>query len=137
MQPLALVQMYVPFLDLLMFLLTHVYVLQRFDEARTHFSSVFANPSPLEVDALDEWLSSPPIPTVLDPIKYWVGMKAAGHPLASMALDYLSIPGAYPYPTHIRSVLIIVLPSSYINGCRVCILAWWAHGVEAATLPHG
>lgn len=45
-------------------------------------------------DALEEYLASPPIPTVLDPIKYWVGMQAAGHPLAQMALDYLSIPGS-------------------------------------------
>ncbi|KJA15028.1 hypothetical protein HYPSUDRAFT_94829, partial [Hypholoma sublateritium FD-334 SS-4] len=44
-------------------------------------------------DALDEWLADPVVSTNLDPIAYWTGMQAAGHPLSSMALDFLSIPG--------------------------------------------
>ena len=44
-------------------------------------------------DALDEWLADPVVQTHLDPIAYWPGMQAAGHPLARMALDFLSIPG--------------------------------------------
>jgi hypothetical protein len=42
-------------------------------------------------DTLDEWLSSPPLGTVTDPIAWWTGME--GHPLARMALDFLSTPG--------------------------------------------
>ena len=44
-------------------------------------------------DTLDEWLSSPPLGTVSDPIAWWMAMEAAGHPLARMALDFLSTPG--------------------------------------------
>jgi hypothetical protein len=51
------------------------------------------NDVPTAVDALEEWLSSPVVNTHLDPIVYWMGMLAAGHPLAHMALDFLSIPG--------------------------------------------
>lgn len=49
----------------------------------------------MSVDALEDWLSSPIINTSQDPIAYWAGMQAAGHPLATMALDFLSIPGEY------------------------------------------
>jgi hypothetical protein len=48
---------------------------------------------PTAGDALDEWLSSPPLGTVSDPIAWWTAMEAAGHPLARMALDFLSTPG--------------------------------------------
>jgi hypothetical protein len=44
-------------------------------------------------DALDEWLSSPPLGTVGDPIGWWTAMETAGHPLARMSLDFLSTPG--------------------------------------------
>jgi hypothetical protein len=44
-------------------------------------------------DALDEWLSSPPLETVADPIAWWIAMEVAGHLLAQMALDFLSTPG--------------------------------------------
>jgi hypothetical protein len=49
--------------------------------------------SPTAGDALDEWLSSPPLGTVTDPIAWWTAMETAGHPLARMALDFLSTPG--------------------------------------------
>jgi hypothetical protein len=45
------------------------------------------------VDALDEWLSNTPIFTNTDPITYWAAMRATGHPLARMAINFLSIPG--------------------------------------------
>jgi hypothetical protein len=48
---------------------------------------------PAAGDALNEWLSSPPLGTVSDPIAWWTAMEAAGHPLARMALDFLSTPG--------------------------------------------
>ncbi|KAF8803483.1 hypothetical protein BYT27DRAFT_7214509 [Phlegmacium glaucopus] len=44
-------------------------------------------------DALEDWLVSPVINTLQDPIAYWSGMQAASHPLATMALNFLSIPG--------------------------------------------
>ena len=45
------------------------------------------------IDALEEWLSTPIVNTQQDLIAYWTGMDAAGHSLAQMALDFLSIPG--------------------------------------------
>ena len=48
---------------------------------------------PTAGDALDEWLSSPPLGTVADPMAWWTAMEKAGHPLARMALDFLSTPG--------------------------------------------
>jgi len=44
-------------------------------------------------DALDEWLSSPPLATVTDPIAWWLAMEVAGHLLAWMSLNFLSVPG--------------------------------------------
>jgi hypothetical protein len=47
------------------------------------------------VDALTEWLSTPPVTCKLDPIGWWAAMDVAGHPLARMALDFLSAPGQW------------------------------------------
>ncbi|KAJ3516930.1 hypothetical protein NMY22_g14084 [Coprinellus aureogranulatus] len=46
------------------------------------------------VDPLEEWFATPAISSSIkiDPIKYWSDMKLGGHPLAQMALDYLSVP---------------------------------------------
>jgi hypothetical protein len=52
---------------------------------------------PMAGDAVDEWLSSPPLVTVSDPITWWSAMEAAGHPLARMALDFLSAPGIFAH----------------------------------------
>lgn len=46
-------------------------------------------------DALEQWLAEPLVMTNADPITYWSGMLAVNHPLAQMALDYLSIPGEF------------------------------------------
>lgn len=67
---------------------------KRFDNARAHSNSILQCDIVVG-DALEEWLSSPPIPLCADPILYWTGMQAAGHPLAAMALDYLSVPGMH------------------------------------------
>ena len=48
---------------------------------------------PVAGDALNEWLSSPPLGTVGDLIAWWTAMETAGDPLAWMALDFLSTPG--------------------------------------------
>ncbi len=47
----------------------------------------------IPIDALEEWISSPPVNTQQDPVTYWSRMQDAGHPLAPMALDFMSIPG--------------------------------------------
>ena len=44
-------------------------------------------------DVVTEWLNSPPLVNVLDPIAWWTAMDKAGHTLAPMALDFLSAPG--------------------------------------------
>lgn len=48
----------------------------------------------MDIDPFDDWLSSAPVVTSSDPITYWTGQEQSGHPLARMALDFLSIPGA-------------------------------------------
>jgi hypothetical protein len=45
-------------------------------------------------DVITEWLSSPPLVTVTNPIVWWTMMGDAGDPLAPMALDFLSVPAA-------------------------------------------
>ena len=44
-------------------------------------------------DPISDWINSPPIILATDPIAYWTGMDATGHPLARISLDFLSIPG--------------------------------------------
>jgi hypothetical protein len=56
----------------------------------------FGNDTPIGGDPIAEWLSSPPVPNVNDPIAWWSAMDAVGHPLARMALDFLSAPGIHP-----------------------------------------
>ncbi|KAJ7117107.1 hypothetical protein C8R44DRAFT_738960 [Mycena epipterygia] len=34
-----------------------------------------------DIDVLDDWLSSAPVMTKTDPITWWTGMEAAGHPM--------------------------------------------------------
>ncbi|KAF8799488.1 hypothetical protein BYT27DRAFT_7217523, partial [Phlegmacium glaucopus] len=54
-------------------------------------------------DALEDWLVSPVINTLQDPIAYLSGMQAASHPLATMALDFLSIPDESSHASTILS----------------------------------
>jgi hypothetical protein len=75
------------------YLQTTDFNLQCFSAARRYFD-ILQDKSTF-VDALEDWLSSPIINTSQDPIAYWAGMQAAGHPLATMALDFLSIPGEF------------------------------------------
>jgi hypothetical protein len=54
-------------------------------------------------DALEEYLKSPPLPLLTDPIGFWLKQRKAGEAtgdssntaLAQMALDYLSAPGSF------------------------------------------
>jgi hypothetical protein len=50
-------------------------------------------------DPISDWINSPPILLAKDPIAYWTGMDATGHPLACMSLDFLSIPGVSCSPS--------------------------------------
>ena len=65
--------------------------LQHFLAASKYFDVLEDNSTPVEV--LEDWLSSPVVNTEQDPITYWTGMQAADHPLAVMALNFMSIPG--------------------------------------------
>ena len=49
----------------------------------------------VSMDALDEYLRSPTIHNLDNPIQYWTGMLKGGNPLAQMALDFLSAPGIF------------------------------------------
>lgn len=64
-------------------------------DARRAFSSFKHQGVSSTVDPLDEWLATPPLITAspVNPITFWSNMKASGHPLANMALAYLSPPG--------------------------------------------
>ena len=42
---------------------------------------------------VDKWLGAPVESNCTDPIGYWTLLKASKHPLAQMALDFLSAPG--------------------------------------------
>jgi hypothetical protein len=72
------------------------------DEATTSKNKYFAEINSFGTlaitseDPITEWLSSPPLVNVLDPIAWWASMQVAGHPLARMALDFLSAPGMPP-----------------------------------------
>ncbi|KAI0688830.1 hypothetical protein C8Q76DRAFT_571479, partial [Earliella scabrosa] len=59
----------------------------------TFFSSMDGSADDSEIDALEEYFLSPPIPRVTDPIKYWHALDDGKNPLARMALDILSCPG--------------------------------------------
>lgn len=65
---------------------------KRFAGAKKYFNNI-EDIAASNADTLDEWLADPVVSTHLDPIAYWTGMQAAGHPLSRMALDFLSIPG--------------------------------------------
>jgi len=66
---------------------------QRFSAAKRYFDAL--EDKSTVTDALEEWLNTPIVNMQQDPITYWTGMEAAGHPLARMALDFLSIPGKF------------------------------------------
>jgi len=65
--------------------------------ARKYFDVLKDKSTP--ADALDQWLADPIISMPLDPIAYWSGMLAVAHPLARMALDFMSIPSTLHSPT--------------------------------------
>ncbi|TFK79869.1 hypothetical protein K466DRAFT_579083 [Polyporus arcularius HHB13444] len=44
------------------------------------------------VDALEDYLNTPPIPSISDPLKHWHALDSEKNPLARMALDMLSAP---------------------------------------------
>ncbi|TDL15562.1 hypothetical protein BD410DRAFT_732577 [Rickenella mellea] len=44
-------------------------------------------------DPLDDWLASPPIVSVRDPLAWWGALLNDGNVLAAMAIDILSTPG--------------------------------------------
>lgn len=53
------------------------------------------------MDSFEIYVSSPPIPSVSDPLAYWDSQQKAGVDcgLALMALDYLSIPRECSFPS--------------------------------------
>ena len=84
-------------------------------------------------DALDEWLSSPPLGTVGDPIGWWTAMETAGHPLARMSLDFLSTPGTmHCIAAHGKMLMLFV---SHIHRLWTGLLTWGPHCVKDAPLP--
>lgn len=70
----------------------------------------------MESDALEEWLITPVIRLErgVDVVAWWSAMLANGHPLAQMALDFLSIPGKCLFSV-VVCVNILTLSNSYFN----------------------
>ena len=52
-------------------------------------------------DELEEYLAQPN-ESVKDPLKWWNENKTKYPNLHHMALDYLSVPGEYPFPSFIK-----------------------------------
>lgn len=52
------------------------------------FDNGIANLPETGEDTLEQWLAKPIVMTSMDSITYWLGMLAANHLLAQMALDY-------------------------------------------------
>ncbi|KAH9984936.1 hypothetical protein BJV77DRAFT_1071716 [Russula vinacea] len=57
-----------------------------------YFSDHAFDESATTGDALKEWLATPPIPNVKNALRYWFAMAASDHPLAPMAMNFLSVP---------------------------------------------
>lgn len=80
-------------------------------------------------DALEEWLSSAPIVTNADGISWWNAMDQTGHPMARMALNFLSIPGN-------RSTIVNILFYNYFSSNiyrrRAGIFMGWVDSFEDA-----
>jgi hypothetical protein len=56
-----------------------------------YFSSIINDDA--NIDALDTYLASLAVPTVLDPLKHWNAMDPSTNPLAQFALNFLCTPG--------------------------------------------
>ena len=107
-----------------------LYFLQRFSAASKYFDALEDNSAP--VDALEDWLSSPVVNTEQDPITYWTGMQAAGHPLAAMALDFMSIPGGKLFIWMRMSLIKKNVFVSNLHRCWACILSWRFDNFQAS-----
>ncbi|RPD52700.1 hypothetical protein L226DRAFT_474024 [Lentinus tigrinus ALCF2SS1-7] len=62
-------------------------------------SSLYHEHSSSGIDALEEYLISPPLPSVTNPILHWHSLDGEHNPLARMALDILSTPGKLLLPS--------------------------------------
>jgi hypothetical protein len=81
-------------------------------------------------DLIMDWLTSPPLTNVTDPITWWIAMDAAGHPLSVMALDFLTVPGMLYFLHILRSLRRHV---SGINRCRARLLTRGVNGIKDAS----
>lgn len=69
--------------------------LQQLDNDDHFFSDIDNFGKNAAGDGLEDFLNSPPISNVNDPIPWWYGIASGGDPLARMALDFLSVPGRH------------------------------------------
>lgn len=71
-------------------------MIDRQDAAANIFASLDTLDAELNIDALDEWLQSPPLLSVNDLLGFWASQfSGPNKPLASMALGFLSVPGTF------------------------------------------
>ena len=90
--------------------------------------------TPATTNPVDEWLNTPPVSTATNGLQYWAAMLASGHPLARMALDFLSVPGQCMSVYH---SLFANFSSSYIHWCREGLLPWGSYSIKNATFTVG
>jgi hypothetical protein len=94
--------------------------------ARQYFNDFQDSDDPITIDALEGWLNNPIVNTQQDLITYWTGMQSAGHPLAAMALDFISVPGK----SYMSTLSCIDFLSSKLYQCRMSIFKRWPHNLE-------
>jgi hypothetical protein len=88
----------------------------------------FGNDIPVSGDPVVEWLSSPPISSVNDPIMWWSMMEAVDHPLAQMALDFLSALGMF-YLCFQQNIILNKI-NSILNRYRKSLFSRRTHGFK-------
>ena len=86
-----------------------LYIVQASASRNKYFDSFDAfNTASTTGDPIDEWLNTPPISNISNGLQYWTAMATSGHPLAPMAMNFLSIPGKqkiYTFSAHLLNTL--------------------------------
>ena len=78
-------------------MLTKYFQISSSQPRKDYFAELDSYSSVSTGDPIDEWLSTPALTHVSDGLSWWTAMIQTKHPLARMALDFLSAPGIISY----------------------------------------
>jgi hypothetical protein len=92
----------------------------------------FGTDLPAIADPMADWLSSPLVSSVSDPIAWWTAMEVVGHPLAWMTLDFLSAPGLLQ---HVLWNILLNKIDSVLDWCQKSLFQRWSDCFENAAFP--